>query len=190
MTAIIGWIDEEEDKVWVGADSAGSDGELSFIRSDSKVFQAGEFLIGGAGSFRMIQLLRYGLTEENKGLAHLKIPKSCKDLQMFMVQKFIPLVKDVFEKGCYLTKIEGVDSMDGEFIVGVRNKIFSVDSDFQVGGYENYMAIGSGNHLCLGACKLAWDAGYPAEEAIREALEAASFFGMGVDKPFILINNG
>ena len=46
-------------KVYIGADSLGSNGFTQSIRKESKVFKNGEFLIGCTSSFRMIDLLKW-----------------------------------------------------------------------------------------------------------------------------------
>ena len=55
MTCIVGLI--HEDKVYIGADSAGAANGNITIRKDKKVFKVGEFIFGCTSSFRMIQLI-------------------------------------------------------------------------------------------------------------------------------------
>ena len=56
MTCIVGYLDKET--VYLGGDSAGTDGNYSqHIRKDKKVFQNGPFIFGFTSSFRMGQIL-------------------------------------------------------------------------------------------------------------------------------------
>jgi hypothetical protein len=57
MTCIVGL--EHQGKVYIGADSAGVQGYNVTCRSDEKVFQNKDFILGFTSSFRMGQLLRY-----------------------------------------------------------------------------------------------------------------------------------
>lgn len=57
LTCIVGMT--HKGKVYIGADSLGSNGFTQSIRKESKVFKNGEFLIGCTSSFRMIDLLKW-----------------------------------------------------------------------------------------------------------------------------------
>ena len=59
MTCIVGI--EHGGKVYIGGDSAGSDGHHLVIMAEPKVFKRGRFLIGYTTSFRMGQLLQHTL---------------------------------------------------------------------------------------------------------------------------------
>ena len=59
MTCIIGLA--ENDRVYIGADSASAEGWTVRATGLSKVFRAGEFVIGYTDSFRMGQILEYHL---------------------------------------------------------------------------------------------------------------------------------
>ena len=65
MTCIAAAIDEKE--MVVGGDSAGVGGWGLDLRADPKVFRNGPLVIGGAGSFRMLQLLQFELSVPKKG---------------------------------------------------------------------------------------------------------------------------
>ena len=59
MTCIVGL--EHDGKVYMGGDSAAVGGMDVYPSRIPKVFQAGRYLIGYTTSFRMGQLLQYGL---------------------------------------------------------------------------------------------------------------------------------
>ncbi|XVV11230.1 hypothetical protein ACQP2X_41330 [Actinoplanes sp. CA-131856] len=70
MTCIVGITDGTT--VTIGGDSAGSDGWHVAVRSDSKVFQVGPYLMGFTTSYRMGQLLRYSLTSHERAVMALE----------------------------------------------------------------------------------------------------------------------
>ena len=123
MTCVVGMIDG--DNVYMGADSCGSNGTTYTIRKDPKVFINGDFLIGYTSSFRMGQLLMY---------CSLPVPKKKdkKDLFKFMVNKFIPSIRQVLKDGGY-SKISSNEEEGGTFLVGVHGRLFKIENDFQVG---------------------------------------------------------
>lgn len=187
MTAVAAWIDQEKKCVWMGADSGGSDGHSIYSRLDQKVFKNGDFLIGGTGSYRMIQLLMYN--DPQYSLLKLKPPRKKSELHKFMVTKFVPQIRNVFKKGGFNYSDEGYESFDGEFVVGVRDSLFVVGCDFQVGEHQGYVAAGSGHDFCMGALKVCWECGFEPKEAIEMALDSASEYCTSVQGPNLILNN-
>jgi len=59
MTCIVGI--QHDGRVYIGGDSAGVAGYSITSRADAKVFTVGPYVMGFTSSFRMGQLLRYGL---------------------------------------------------------------------------------------------------------------------------------
>ena len=59
MTCVVGLI--EDNTIYLGADSLGSNGHSKSEYRFPKVFQNGDFLIGYTSSFRMGQMLQYEL---------------------------------------------------------------------------------------------------------------------------------
>jgi len=187
MTAIAGWIDEELKCVWMGADSGGTDGHSIHSRVDRKVFSVGDYLIAGTGSYRMIQLLMYG--DHSFNLSKLKPPRKKEDMHKFMVTKFVPLIRQIFAKGGFSSSTEGEEAFYGGFLVGIKDSLFCVETDFHVGEYARYVAGGSGHDFCMGALSVCWDCGFPPEEALESALNCAALYCTSVQGPNIIINN-
>lgn len=158
--------------VCMGADSAGISGWDMTVRADSKVFFNGEFLISFTTSFRMGQLLRYTFSA----------PTIDGDLFNYMVTHFVDTVRDCLKRGGYARRENEVESA-GSFMVGVRGRLFEINSDYQVGESQSgYAAIGCGAPYALGA--LYATAGQEPETRIRIALEAAERMSAGVRGPF------
>lgn len=177
MTLIIGMVNNG--KVYVGGDSAGVSRLDVRIRKDSKVFKKGEFVIGCTTSFRMIQLIRFSFNP----------PKKYDDIDIYeyMCTGFVDALRDCFKKGGF-SKINNGEESGGEFIVGWRDRLFKIYSDFQVSEEEGeYIACGCGEHYALGALD-AIDRSLPIEDKILTALKIGEYRTAGVRSPFIIEN--
>jgi len=173
MTCIVGLV--HGDKVIIGGDSAGVSGWDITIREDAKVFKNGPFLIGCTSSFRMIQILRFGF----------KPPKIKGDLYKYMCTSFIDEVRKTFEEKGFLQKASEGDERGGCFLVGIRGRLFSIDSDFQVGeSHIGFNVLGCGHAYAAGS--LFFSRGQRAKKRVRNALRAAEHFSAGVVGPFII----
>ena len=177
MTCIVGYIDKKNKKVIIGGDSLSSSDDDIMIRKDVKVFKNNGFVIGCTTSFRMIQLLRFSFKppEINK-----------KDIYEYMCTDFINSVRECFNNGGYLQKYTDGDEKGGTFIVGYKDRLFTIESDFQVG--ENivpFSSVGCGCKYALGSLFSTNKLELPAKEKILLALKSASFFSGAVSEPFI-----
>ena len=171
MTCIVGLIDKDD--VYIGGDSAGVAGLSLTIRSDEKVFVNGPFIMGFTTSFRMGQLLRYKFDPPKQTV---NVP----DMK-YMVTDFIDAVRKCFTDNGF-----GNASTGGAFLVGYNGKLYSIDSDFQVGiPTAAYDSCGCGSDVALGA--LYASQGRRADERIKIALEAAAKFSGGVAPPFTMV---
>jgi len=176
MTCIVGLVHKE--KVIIGGDSAGSNGYDVVIRKDPKVFRNGPFVIGCTSSFRMIQILRFGL----------KPPKIKGDLYRYMCTAFVDAVRKAFEAGGYLQKATAGDEQGGCFIVGVNGRLFVIESDFQVGEpMGGFASVGCGDRFALGSMFATPD--LPPKKRVKTALKAAAKFSTGVEGPFLIKNS-
>lgn len=141
MTCIAGVVDRG--RVVIGGDSAGCAGWDLTVRADAKVFRNGPYLFGFTGSFRMGQLLRYGFDPPTP-------PALPEDLFGFLCTRFIDAVRDALKAGGYASKEDERES-GGTFLVGVRGRLFRIDSDYQVGeSHQPYDAVGCGANVALG----------------------------------------
>lgn len=161
MTCIVGVT--HKGRVYMGGDSAGVSGLDLTVRKDQKVFPNGEFAIGFTSSFRMGQILQY-----------VFIPPEIvagESLSAFMVSRFIPAVRDTFKREGF-TYVESSREHGGCFLVGVRGRLFQIDSDFQVGeSIDAFAAIGCGPAYAY--CSLHSTTGAPGKR-IRVEVQWAS----------------
>lgn len=171
MTCVVGIV--SGGKVFIGADSLGSNGFTKEIRKESKVFENGDFLIGGTTSFRMLNLLQWKFNPPTA--------KKGDDLHRFMCTDFVEAVRDLFSKNGF--SVESGEWECGEFLVGIHGKLFKLGVDFQVAEYD-YTACGSGEYHALGSlyatkCK-------SPKKNIMKALECAENFVVSVQRPFVV----
>jgi hypothetical protein len=176
MTAIAGLV--SGGKAWIGGDSAGVGGLSLSVRKDSKVFKNNEFVIGCTSSFRMIQLLQYSFTPP--------VPLEKVDGHRYMVTQFIPALRACFRDGGFLSTSNGVEQ-GGNFLVGWRGELYSIESDFQVAQmHDKFYACGCGEDLVLGSLFTTAGTKLKPEERITKALQAAERFSAGVRGPFTI----
>jgi ATP-dependent protease HslVU (ClpYQ) peptidase subunit len=179
MTCIVGIVDKKTKKVLIGGDSSGISGWDLTIRKDPKVFTNGSFVIGGTTSFRMLQLLRFSL----------KPPEiKTDDVYEYMCTDFINAVRNCFKDGGFLQKETKGDELGGWFLVGYKNRLFKIASDFQVTENLNGMdSVGCGNSYALGSLYTTQKSDMEIKDRVIKSLECASFFSCGVHKPFIVV---
>ena len=172
MTCVVGLV--ADDRVYIGVDSAAVSGWTRRATKLRKVFRRGPFLMGYTTSFRMGQLLEHQLdvppqTEGQSDMA-------------YMVGVFVESVRRLLKERGF-ARIEANNESGGQFLVGYRGRLYSIESDFQVGEMsDGFDAIGSGADVALGAM-MALEGLKPAQR-IRRALEVASHFNMGVSPPY------
>lgn len=172
MTCICGMISDGD--VWIGGDSAGVAGLSITIRADEKVFKIGEqFIAGFTTSFRMGQLLRYKLDPPAQTISE-------SDMK-YLTTAFVESCQKCFADNGFGSKHEG-----GIFLLGYKSKLYTIDSDYQVGepagGYD---AVGCGSQLALGS--MFSSVGKKPADRIKLALSAASHFSGGVAPPFTIL---
>lgn len=174
MTCIVGMA--HRGTVYIGADSASVAGWTSRITKLPKVFKKGPFLIGYTTSFRMGQLLEHAL--------HVPSQSGERDDMKFMVTVFVEQVRLLLkERG--MAKIESGAESGGQFLVGYKSRLYSVQSDFQVNEMADcFDAVGSGAEYALGALSALTALAPPAR--LKRALAISAHFNMGVCAPFFV----
>jgi ATP-dependent protease HslVU (ClpYQ) peptidase subunit len=180
MTCIVGLL--KDNRIWVGGDSAASTNYLIQQRADEKVFINNNCIIGVSGSPRMGQLLRYAFIP----------PKlhSEDNLMSYMVNDFINGIRDTFKNAGFLEKVNEVESLGNSyFIVGIKNKLFTIFSDYQIAEHSlPFVSIGSGQEYALGSLFSIIELEVSPEEKIKKALDAANAFNPFVKSPYIILS--
>lgn len=171
MTCIIGMV--QDGKVYMGGDSQVSRSGNFYITQREKVFRVGEFIIGSAGSIRMSNIMQYHFSPT---------PIEIENIDRYMVINFVEQIRGIFKDLGFSTIENNVESC-GEFLVGVRGKLYRIDSDFQVDREVfDIMAVGSGENHAMGAMLALSD--LLPEQRIRRSLEIVSQLNCTVCAPF------
>ncbi|MER9524046.1 hypothetical protein NKI96_10720 [Mesorhizobium sp. M0292] len=160
MTAIVALVDNG--RAWMGGDSAANYDDAIEAWSNPKVFRAGEYLVGFTGSFRLGQLLQHG--------SHFTPLPPGHDIMAHMVTVVTADLK----------KLVGKSAPD-ELLIVHSGRLFKIGSDYAVGEYPAYAAVGSGKAWALG--NLFGSTGEPTERILR-ALGAAQANCGSVRAPF------
>lgn len=185
MTCIVGLV--ENNKVYIGGDSASVSGQTTRVSAIPKVFSVtstlanheDRFLIGYTSSWRMGQILEHHL-----GFAEAELPKVGDSLREFMVCVFVERVRQLFKEFGYST-VENNEETAGQFLVGYSGHLCFIDSDYQVNETVNGMdACGAGEQYALGALYATKDSALTPYQRIDIALEAAAEFSTVVRPPF------
>lgn len=181
MTCIVGFIDDDKN-IWMGADSAGTNGWLQQrIRADEKVFIKDDMIFGFTSSFRMGQLLRYALTIPDHSTK--------KDTMTYMCTDFIEAVRTLLKDKGFGKQKENVD-IGGTFLVGYRGGLYEIESDYQVAcPTERYEACGCGDDLAMASIytTLTMSEERDPQKIIKRALKSAYKFSAGVKPPFKIL---
>lgn len=180
MTVIAGIA--HKGSVYIGGDSAGSNGFEITPRSDAKAFLRPPFAFGVCGSFRVIDLIRYELQVEEP-------PRGRKvDAREYLVRRLIPALRGCLHEHGALLSARGEEGMLGPFLVGYEGRLFEVDGDFQVGeSARGHSSVGCGSSFALASL---WDTGIdrrPPKERVMRALENAAEHSPGVREPFVVV---
>ena len=175
MTCIVGIT--RDGSVHMGADSCGSDDWSCTNVTNPKIFINGEFLIGGAGSFRLIDLLRFSLV----------VPAQSEKISddAYMRTIFITRVRKLLEENGYNQN----NNEAGEFIVGYHGRLYSVQEDHAILNVPDWgYAIGLGEGAARGSL---WTtrANPDIDHRLQIALEAAEVTTLSVRGPFVFAKN-
>jgi ATP-dependent protease HslVU (ClpYQ) peptidase subunit len=181
MTCIVGIIDKENNRILIGGDSAGSGMNIIITRKDPKVFKNKKFIIGFTTSFRMGQIL---MTEDLSSRSQ----KKNEDDLTYIIKVVVKRIRKLFKDGGYSCEDKEGGEIGGDFILGYKNKLFLIHSDFQVGEYhDDYMSCGCGEPYALGSLHGTENTSFTVSERLIKALEAAQKFALGVRGPFNIV---
>ena len=168
MTAIVGV--EHKGFVYIGADSAIQDDsrDCVFPCENPKVWRLGKnAIIGVAGSLKPLQTLMFG--------PKLDVPNKLDNTEAWLVTRLVPHIQRV------------VDNWDNEALVGIRGKLWAIDSDWSCTRVGPEYACGSGGQIARGALH-ATRARTPQGKIVA-ALSAAADLCTGVIGPFAVLSD-
>jgi ATP-dependent protease HslVU (ClpYQ) peptidase subunit len=172
MTAIVGVA--KEGKVYLGGDTRGSNGWTGSQYSLPKVFTNGVCVMGYTSDYRMGQLLQYSFSP----------PKRHKeeDLMKYMITDFVEGIRTTLKSGGYASVESNVEK-GGFFLVGIEGRLFRIESNYAVlEPARQFDAVGCGEDFALGCLYNNLDK--DPKVRLKEALETAAEFSIGVSAPF------
>ncbi len=181
MTCIAGAIKGSE--VWIGADAVSVHGESAArVSTQPKVFQVGEFLVGSSGTLRIQQIIRYMFTP----------PAIEADIVSYMVKVFVPALRSAIkENGGEFLDSNGNSQLDGRYLIGVRGRLFEIDSSYAVfEAKANYAAVGCADQEALSAMFTATSlmaADITPDKIVERGLLAAVEFDTSIRPPFTIL---
>lgn len=182
MTCIAGAIKNGE--VWIGGDAVSiGRGDNVRLGAHPKVFSHGEFLIGSSGTVHVHQVIQY-LFEP---------PEINDDLMAYMVKGFATDLRVAMkEEGGEIT-VNGNVEMDARLLVGVRGRLFVIDSGYGVFEPRHpFAAVGCADQEAMAAMFTAHalrpDVG--GDKIVEHGLLAAVEFDANIRPPFTILKLG
>lgn len=185
MTCIVGILDKEQDCVFIGADSLGSNWSKQAIFKNRKVFKAKDnsnILMAICGDYKLQNILSVeeSLVEEIKDL---KDEVNFEHIVKYTSPKIINLAS---KYNCLRIK-DGYANLGGDIIFAYKNQLYIIESNGQVlEPDDEYIAGGSGGDFAIAV--LSQNKDKTTNERIIEALEAAEKHACGVKRPFYIMN--
>lgn len=182
----------KEKGIFVGADSAitssdNSDTIVSLVdpRLNPKIMKKGPYIIAGAGSPRILNVLRMvEWPEPPSGNINLE------DATAHVVGSMLPVLQDCFSHHQISPEqIPGATIYNCQILMAFDDYLFDIGPELSVVSYvEPYVAIGGASRLAIGALRVALQFEKDPKEIIRLALEAASFHSTLCGGPFTIMN--
>jgi ATP-dependent protease HslVU (ClpYQ) peptidase subunit len=152
---------------------------LAQRESVDKIFVKGKMMFGVAGSFRILQLLRYVFEIP-------KHPKGMDDLE-YMCSIFVNEFKECLKQSeSFRVYNEGEVTFDSAIIAAYKGKLFKIEEDFSVFESSRFMSVGCGEDYALGALFALEQAGYSEDPVnlMKIAMQSAYEYSIGVRPPF------
>jgi 20S proteasome alpha/beta subunit len=183
MTCVVA-IEEPHGRVVLGADSATAGGSTVRRASTPKVFVTHGIGYACAGSWRLINILRYDFVPPDH-------PPGM-DPDEYMVVRWVNDMRARLSAlGVMRAEHEEETTGGGVALIGYRGRAYHFDTDFQITrALDGHMAHGSGRDYALGSLDTTARLGIAAERRARLALTAAAELNWAVREPFTVLTVG
>ena len=176
MTTIVGV--QNADGCVIASDSRVAEGGKVYTHPEMvKAVERGNYIIGGAGDYRALQVVLHGWQPP------LVSAKAKQNLYEFVINKVAPSLKSTLtEAGIEFNKSS--DNDDDKFelslLIGINGTLFEIDSDFAVAMNDTGLyAIGSGGDYALGALH--------AGASVLDSMRIAAVNNNGTSAPFHIL---
>ena len=166
MTCIVAL--KTEDGIYMGADKLGSNGFTGASYKRPKVFVKGEFIFGGSGSYKLLQILEFDFTPPARNINQKE--------DNYIYTTFFKELKKCLKDNGGLAEEKGIAHMLGDFIFGYNNNIYIFQADMSIlEPCVDYATIGSGEYHSSGALEVLANSDLPPQEKIIKAISAAAY---------------
>ncbi|MEV2222645.1 hypothetical protein AB0E01_22535 [Nocardia vinacea] len=157
---------------YIAGDSLGSNDSTQSVYRNRKVFRRGDFLIGCAGSYRLTQILQYGLVVPAR--------RSGRSLEDYLYVDFVDAVRAALDDSG-LSKVPSGCS----FLIVAESRIFTFQADLSLLESEDpFEACGSGEDYARATMWTMLNHGIGGpEQILTEAIESASRYVPNVGGP-------
>ena len=180
MSVVVAILTDKE--MVMAADSIVVRGSIKAESGDSKIWENGEYLFGGVGTCRGLQILRWhwSLPERTQG----------QSTNEFFFKKIPASLRTSFANECYLKAENEIKSISENFIFMNKDSIFLISSDLSiVVPKENYITIGYGWEIALGSLHSTSEMkNLSIQKRAEMAIEAACHFSYGCMSPVVSIH--
>lgn len=181
MTAIVGV--SHAGTVYLGGDSAASDGEVRTVQNEPKVWRAGGILFGACGWLAAVQHFKHVTPwPRYQGQKH----------EQFLAKQFCPTYRRAIKAlrtECgdeHLRTGDLDDRVDGELLIGLGGVLYGIDTSGAYYSAGTAWAIGSGGEAARAV--LYHTTGEDPEFRVTSALEAAEAVCLTVREPFTVLS--
>ncbi len=158
MTCIVGIVDEG--KVYIGGDRGHSDNDVIVSSLAPKVFNKSFYVIGYAGNTGIGQSVAYTFDAPTHRVNT--------DIYRYIYEFFIPALREHLKD-----QLSDKEDNQSSFILGIKGKLFEIDTgDFQCTEYSE-VAIGSGAAYAYGSLHTTSNYDIPILDRVHIALDAA-----------------
>lgn len=141
MTCVVGY--KYAGKVWLAGDQVGGNNYFRENHTNlSKVFQVKDFILGYTTSFRMGQILQYSWNPPVK--------QEGQDDDTYLYRDVVNSLSGVFDS-CEFGSKEGVEKRTGQFLLGWKGRLFTVQSNLSILEHDEFAACGCGEDFARGA---------------------------------------
>lgn len=184
MTCIVGIKDGS--RIYLAGDKLGSSPLLKRNYRHSKVFFAGEFLVGTCGSYRLGQLLKNRLSE-------ISLKNEFGNPMEILVNIVVPEIQKIYEdnnisNSARVGNLIKIEEDSCQLIVGFRKRLFEIVSDLSVlEALDDFTAVGFGCQYALGSLNETKE--LSPEKRIEKAFKTAFKYNPFVSGEFDIIYN-
>lgn len=181
MTCIVGI--EHDGVVTLAADSRLSDMDSHIYQNmvSTKVWTSGEWVYGGCGSLRGLQILRYIFAAPQ-----LPDEDDADTMEEYLVNYWSEELRETFsDAGHQKMKHEVQTTPNTWFMFGIRGRLYLMMYDYAVYRIDRgFQAVGSGEQYALGALEALKGVKMHPQDKLTAALDATSAFCPSVGPPY------